>query len=93
MQTMQTMHKHAHLIAEWIKDTSKPVETLSNNKWIEVDPLWDETEQYRFKQEDIVCYAYASYEYWLKIYSDPKLSNLKLTFDPHSKKLISAELI
>lgn len=86
-------HKHEHLIAEWIKNTSKPVETLSNNKWVEVNPLWDEAEQYRFKQEDIVFYAYASYEYWLKVYSDPKLSNLKLTFDPVTKALKSVEQI
>ena len=46
-------HKHAAMIAEWIKDTSRVVEyQYSDTEWIKAEPpIWREAAEYRFADE------------------------------------------
>lgn len=46
-----TQHKHAALIAEWIKDTSREVLCRPPDHYNfkkDIDPLWVETWEYKF---------------------------------------------
>ena len=45
-------HKHAAMIAEWIKDTSRVVEfRKSDGSWVKASDMWDEEGEYRFADE------------------------------------------
>jgi len=47
---MKKPHKHAALIEEWTKDTSRIIECkILSNKWVVVkDPYWRTSVEYRF---------------------------------------------
>ena len=93
---MKTPHKHADLIKAWA-DGAEIEMRLSNGKWGEAKPSWDEGIEYRVKPEpnpDVVRLLMAELHHGCtSIYMTNTPTNLKLTFDGETGNLKAAEVI
>ena len=90
-----TKHVHHDMIVEWVKDTSRVVETLDYGHWVATSvPRWHTGSKYRFKpipKPDVVRYGNVQNGWhW-----DEKAAcdNFKLTFDGETGELKSAEVL
>jgi len=97
-----TKHKHHDVIVAWAADTSKVVQTLSEDgkEWIDtLGPQWNKHQQYRIKPEakpDVVIktlvghYPDGHFCHFVSSTADP---NLRLTFSGEDGKLTKAEVL
>lgn len=95
---MGTKHIHAEVIKAWADGEEIEMYIRSFDRWCEAQtPMWDTTTQYRVKPKEPVVHC-VSIVHGLLPYELPCLnifskSNVKLSFDPDTLKLIKVELI
>jgi len=97
---MKTPHKHAAIIKAWADGYEIQYQT-DGSGWFDIeDPSWHEDTEYRIKPEpkpDVSFYARLELDNLPKrvqvMDPDPRLHNIKLTFDGETGALKAAEVL